>query len=186
MAHLDPIPHFVEEGAKNVPSSARLSAELYAQALDSLVIACVDILVTHRDHIFLVKRKTYPHPSWWFIGGRMRAGESPVSTAQRKVVEDIGLDRIAAERFRYVGTFSTQFARRQQPPQENGLHTLNLTYHLTVSPEEIRQIQLCDQEYAESQWIANEAIATYLADDRLMHQVMLQAIQSLNHRELDF
>lgn len=186
MAHLDPIPHFIEEGARSAPSSTRLPADLYAQALDALVIACVDILVTHRDHIFLAKRKTYPHLSWWFIGGRMQAGESPVRAAQRKVLEDISLAGIAAERFRYVGTFSTQFARRQQPPQENGLHTLNLTYHLTVSPEEIRQIQLCDQEYAESQWVANEVIGNYLLDNLVMHQVVLQAIQALNHRELDF
>jgi ADP-ribose pyrophosphatase YjhB (NUDIX family) len=186
MAHFDPIPHFVEEGARKAPSSINLPSDLYAQALDVLVIACVDILVTHRDHIFLVKRKTYPHPSWWFIGGRMQAGESPIGAAQRKVSEDIGLGTIAAERFRYVGIFSTQFARRQQPPQENGLHTLNLTYHLTVSPEEIRHIQLCDQEYAESQWLDNETIATYLGEDRLMHQVVFQAIQSLNHLELDF
>jgi ADP-ribose pyrophosphatase YjhB (NUDIX family) len=184
MMQFDSVPHFAEEGSRPTPSPRTLlPSDLYAQVLDSMVIACVDVLLTHREQVFLAKRKTYPHPSWWFIGGRMQLGESPITSAQRKVYEDANLQAIAAERFQYIGTHSTQFARRQQSPQENGLHTLNLTYHLTVSPEEMRQIQLNPAEYAEGKWVAEQAIASYLGDERVMHQALWQVIQSLSNRK---
>ena len=55
----------------------------YGRALDCLVKACCDVIVTVADdderaqsepmqeHIFLGRRQVEPQPDWWFIGGRM-------------------------------------------------------------------------------------------------------------------
>jgi hypothetical protein len=56
--------------------------EEYGRALDCIVKACCDVIVTVVDEqhvvgspmqekIFLGRRQVEPQPDWWFIGGRM-------------------------------------------------------------------------------------------------------------------
>jgi hypothetical protein len=56
--------------------------EEYGRALDCLVKACCDVIVSVADgaraagtdmeeKIFLGRRQVEPQPDWWFIGGRM-------------------------------------------------------------------------------------------------------------------
>jgi hypothetical protein len=60
----------------------RIPDEEYGRALDCLVKACCDVIVTVVDEpcaarsslqekIFLGRRQVEPQPDWWFIGGRM-------------------------------------------------------------------------------------------------------------------
>jgi hypothetical protein len=60
----------------------RMPDEDYGRALDCLVKACCDVIVTVADgpcaagssmseKIFLGRRQVEPQPDWWFIGGRM-------------------------------------------------------------------------------------------------------------------
>jgi hypothetical protein len=58
----------------------RIPDEEYGRALDCIVKACCDVIVTVADEpaaaslqemIFLGRRQVEPQPDWWFIGGRM-------------------------------------------------------------------------------------------------------------------
>ncbi len=143
------IPHFTE---RNQPRTAvYLPDREYGLALDALVITCVDVLLVQGDTCLLGKRRTLPRPDWWLIGGRMIAGESPLAAAQRKVQAEAGLG-LAADRFQFLGVYSTEFATRSQPPQNHGLHSVNLTYFVTVSAIERQAIHLTPSEYADAQW----------------------------------
>ena len=62
----------------------RIPDDEYGRALDCLVKACCDVIVTVADEpfeaqsplqekIFLGRRQVEPQPDWWFIGGRMCA-----------------------------------------------------------------------------------------------------------------
>jgi len=145
------VPHFEEPGRSHpVTPGENLSQETYARALDHLVITCVDIALVFDSQVFLAKRRQYPRKSWWLIGGRMRAGESPLETAQRKLAQEAGLT-VTGDRLHYVGVYSTCFAIRAQPPQHHGSHSVNLTYQLQLTAPEKTQISLDPQEY-EPDW----------------------------------
>ena len=64
------------------------------RALDTLVKACSDVLVTTNNgtKVFLGKRKVEPQPDWWYIGGRVRPGDTPESGAARNVKRELGLN----------------------------------------------------------------------------------------------
>ena len=131
------IPHFQEQGRTNpVSASDRMSTAVYGTALDYLVIACVDLVFTHQNRVLLAKRDRPPRNSWWIIGGRMAAGEAPVVAALRKAAEEAQLSQLTADRCRCIGVYSTCFANRHQPPQEHGLHSLNVVYHVELTAAE--------------------------------------------------
>ncbi|WP_299484609.1 NUDIX hydrolase [Acaryochloris sp. IP29b_bin.137] len=174
------VPHYREpDRAYQVESDARLPTEIFSQALDHLVIACVDLVFTHQQQVLLAKRCTYPQKSWWVIGGRMIAGESPLQSAQRKATEEAGL-AIAKDRFHYLGVYSTCFAYRQQSPQDRGLHSLNITFEVTLTPAEKQQIQLDPKEYSEWQWRSHTKARSQLDSTHGMDQALLHLIDRVN------
>lgn len=144
---------------------SRLSEDIYSAALDHLVIACVDVVFTHQAHVLLVKRNRYPRRSWWIVGGRMRVGESPVQTAIRKTSQELSLHNIDASRLQYVGTYSTCFAVRHQPPQHHGSHTLNVTYWTELTAIEKEQITLHPSEHETWEWLAIDRVHELLCTD---------------------
>jgi ADP-ribose pyrophosphatase YjhB (NUDIX family) len=172
------MPHHFQDPDRQNPKapSDRLSSDLYSQALDHLVIACIDILLTHQSQIFLAKRQSPPRPSWWIIGGRMAAGESPLAAAHRKLLEEVGL-AISPDRLSYIGAYSTCFSTRQQPPQHHGLHSLNLTYQVELTPPEKAALDLSPTEYLQGEWMRDDRIAKLLDTAIVMDQALLQIIQ---------
>ncbi|MGI0486067.1 NUDIX domain-containing protein [Pantanalinema rosaneae CENA516] len=150
------VPHFEERGRLNPKTSHdRMPESLYSSALDYLVITCVDLAFVREGQLLLAQRCQYPRASWWLIGGRMVAGESPIATAQRKAAEEAQLGNLTVDRFQFIGTYSTCFAMRQQEPQQHGSHTVNLTYRVTLTQLEQTQIQLSQTEYNSTyRWLA--------------------------------
>lgn len=155
------VPHFAESLSNEPRSPIYLPSRAYGLALDALVITCVDVLFIQGETLLLGKRRMFPRPDWWLIGGRMMAGESPLAAVQRKVREEAGL-RITGDRYQFLGVYSTRFAQRSQPPQEQGLHSVNLTYWVEVSTAEQAAIVLTPQEYADYRWFTPTAIHTIL------------------------
>lgn len=176
------VPHF-EEARRHAPTSPtdRLPEAIYATALDYLVITCVDLVLTRGDRVLLAKRNREPHPGWWLIGGRMAAGESPAMVVQRKATEEAGLVNLAIDRFQFIGVYSTCFARRSQPPQKHGLHSVNLTYQLELTDQEMPNVQLVSSEYDEWQWFHKNDIETVLKPELAIDQALLRIIQDLPH-----
>jgi ADP-ribose pyrophosphatase YjhB (NUDIX family) len=172
------MPHHYQDADRQNPTTPadRLPTALYSQALDHLVIACIDILLTHQSQIFLAKRKSPPRPSWWIIGGRMAAGEAPLAAAHRKLLEEVGLD-IAPDRLLYIGVYSTCFSTRQQPPQQNGLHSLNLTYQVELTADEKAALNLSATEYLEGEWMSSDRMTGLLDMAIVMDQALLQIIR---------
>jgi ADP-ribose pyrophosphatase YjhB (NUDIX family) len=172
------MPHHYQDSDRHNPTTPadRLPTSLYSQALDHLVIACTDILLTHQTQIFLAKRNAPPRPSWWIIGGRMAAGESPLAAATRKLLEEVALD-IAPDRLSYIGVYSTCFSTRQQPPTQNGLHSLNLTYQLELTSHEKSALKLSPTEYAQGEWMKRERLSTLLNPTIALDQALLKIIQ---------
>jgi hypothetical protein len=56
-----------------------LGDEEYGRALDTFVKGCADVLLEDAatGELLIARRTCHPQPSWWFMGGRMRAGDSP-------------------------------------------------------------------------------------------------------------
>jgi len=101
--------------------------------------ACTDLLFRREDGcVLLGKRCVEPQPDWWFVGGRMRAGERPCDSARRIAKRELQLD-LEQREFDTVGHYSflwyaphiscrasvlmaaaTTRAKRAQPPVENG------------------------------------------------------------------
>jgi ADP-ribose pyrophosphatase YjhB (NUDIX family) len=176
------MPHHYQDADRQNPTTPadRLPIALYSQALDHLVIACIDILLTHQSQVFLAKRKAPPRPSWWVIGGRMAAGESPLAAVHRKLLEEVGLD-IDCDRLLYIGVYSTCFSTRQQPPQQNGLHSLNLTYQVELTADEKAALSLSATEYLEGEWMSDDRITELLDRAIVMDQALLQIIQDFKN-----
>jgi ADP-ribose pyrophosphatase YjhB (NUDIX family) len=175
------IPHFVEAGRTN-PKTVRdrMPEHAYATALDHLVITCVDLAFLHGDCILLARRNTYPRKSWWIIGGRMIAGESPIQTAQRKAAEEAQLPDLAGDRFQFIRAYSTCFTRREQAPMENGSHTVNLTYQVILTDEERQQIQLSHREYeADYGWVPLTQVRDLVASEDELDQALLQIVHDV-------
>lgn len=152
----------------------------YSSALDYIVFTCVDIAFLYGDRLLLAKRNHYPRKSWWIIGGRMVAGETPIQTAQRKASEEAQLHHLAAERFQYIGVYSTSFAFREQAPMHHGSHSVNLTYQVTLSESETQLLQLTSSEYDSNyQWIRLEQISELADPHSPLDQALLQIAQDL-------
>ncbi len=179
MHHTD-VPHFEEAGRRNpVTPADRMPAREYGIALNYLVFACVDIALTYQNQVLLAKRSRYPRKSgWWILGGRMVAGESPLSAATRKVAEEAGLVSLEPKRFVYLGAYSTCFAKRDQEPAENGSHSVNLTYQLELTSEEQAQILLND-EYDDWQWVAFGRVGQLLDPTIALDQALLNIVREL-------
>jgi len=71
--------------------SVFLPDEEYGRALDTLVKACTDILLTNdKGEILLGKRVVQPQPDWWYpCGGRMKPGETPYTSAARLLKREL-------------------------------------------------------------------------------------------------
>jgi ADP-ribose pyrophosphatase YjhB (NUDIX family) len=177
------VPHFEESGRFNpVSAQDKMPAQEFGIALDYLVLTCVDLVLVNRDRILLAQRHQYPRPSWWVIGGRMSAGESPLQAAQRKAWEEAHLS-LPPERFHYLGAFSTCFARRAQEPQHHGLHSVNLTYQVSLADTETTQIRLVDTEYtAIYQWADCNTMQKILDPDDSIDQVLWAIAATVFHQ----
>lgn len=170
--------HFEEEGRKSPTCNGdRMSEEDYSAALDNLVITCVDVVLTLEGKVLLGKRNVYPRKTWWVIGGRMLPGEEPIYAAKRKLIDEAGID-IDVFRLKYIGCYSTCFAFRQQEPQRNGSHTLNLTYQLELKKHE-SQIELKNSEYETSRWFEIREIVDLLDPNNQLDKALLQVVKDL-------
>jgi len=165
-------PHF--ETGKFTSHFIFLPDEEYSRALDCLVKCCTDILLTDQTgRIFLGKRKVHPQPDWWFVGGRMRPGETPASSAVRNVRRELGIT-LSTDRLKSVGHYSFLWEMRNQPPMDHGTADISIVHTAVLTPEEAAIVKLDTAEYSSSQWILPEDL---LAGD--YHPALKQATRDL-------
>lgn len=129
----------------------------YGLALDCLTKAVADVLIESADGSLLLlgKRNTEPQPDWWFVGGRMRPGESTTEAAARNVKRETGVE-VRPGRFKVVANYSFVWGKRAQPPMNNGTADISTvhTVRLTTSEEALISKENMDQkEYDDVQWM---------------------------------
>ena len=157
--------HFEEEGF--VPHAIFMDEKDYAKVLDNIVVTCVDICVVNRqDQILLGKRTWYPMRDWWIIGGRMRPGESFNEAAARHIKRELGLE-VDPCRFERLWEYSMAWAKRAQPPEDNGCHMVSITMLLRLEPKEEAQIKH-NEEYEAVQWVDLDTVA----EDTSLHPAL--------------
>jgi len=178
------VPHFAEAGRVNPKTASdQMPETAYAVALDHLVLTCVDLVFLHQNQILLARRNRYPRKTWWVVGGRMVAGESPIATAQRKAFEEAGLPGLASDRFQLVGVYSTSFARREQEPTHHGSHTVNITYLVELTAAEKAEVKLTQSEYdAGDQWVELEQVINLIDPNDSLDQALVAIVHDVKAR----
>lgn len=142
--------------------------------LDSIVIACVDILVvTASREIVLGKRSWHPQADWWLFGGRLKTGEQLTGAARRLANDELGLD-INEHRFEYLTTFAAAWNLRAHAPKENGTHSLSVVFVLSITSEEESTIAYND-EYTQIKVVARDVMAK---ESSTYHPALLQCISA--------
>ena len=98
---------------------------LYAQIIDCMPIACVDVAIVCNGHILMVVRNDKPaQDMWWLPGGRVYKGETMVGAAHRKALEEVGLDCFVGP---MVHTAETIFP---DGPHDTSIHSINSCFLL--------------------------------------------------------
>lgn len=143
-----------------VAHPSHLNEEAYSQALDSLVIACVDIAPVYEGKLLLGKRTRHPQADWFIFGGRMIAGERLKESARRLMRVEMNLT-INAERIAYLTSFAAAWGKRAHEPENNGTHTVSFTMTVSLNDSELESLRLND-EYSDWKLVTLEDL---LADE---------------------
>mmetsp|Transcript_21036 Transcript_21036/g.66656 ORF Transcript_21036/g.66656 Transcript_21036/m.66656 type:complete len:227 (+) Transcript_21036:1052-1732(+) len=152
MADIYRTAHF--ETGTYVKNKTFLTDEEYSRGLDTFVKGCADTLLTKAStgEVLIGERKVQPQPDWWFIGGRMKAGLTPVEAAANNVRRETTLD-IPHSRYHTVCHQSYVFQYRKQEPAGNGTADIACVFTVALTDEEAAQLKMCNEEYAGVKWI---------------------------------
>jgi ADP-ribose pyrophosphatase YjhB (NUDIX family) len=162
---------YIEDGYK--PAQIFLDRDTYAKALDTLVVACVDIAPVYKGKVLLGKRTRHPQADWFIFGGRMHAGEGVGDSAKRLMKTEMGLT-VAEERLTFLTTFSAAWAKRAHAPIDNGTHTTSFTLAIELREEEVERINLND-EYSEYKFVDPKT----LINDQSYHPALGQCAKAV-------
>ena len=163
-----------------------LSDEEYARALDTIVKGCADVLITDSSgegKILIGYRNVEPaKDSAWFIGGRIRVGDSAIRAARRNVLRECKID-IEEERFKFVCTSTHVWSRRKQRPEENGTGDVIVVTTVAITEEEKNKIVMTNTEYHGFAWVSPEEILT---NDEF-HEALKDAVKAMffNQKQLE-
>jgi len=121
---------------------------LYAQILENMPIACVDIAIAAQGAVLLVRRKDPPaRRQWWVPGGRVLKGETMRETAIRKAREEVGIDCHAG---RIVHTAETIFP---DGPEGIPVHSINSCFFMCPVDKDF-SIRL-DDHHSDHEWVSH-------------------------------
>lgn len=142
------LPQLYKELPELQLSSQFVDPAVYAQAIESLIIVCTDIVFINRQHktLYLVKRKAKPSATWYMFGGRMKRGETETEAALRNLKKETGLT-LTADRLTYWNIGRFWWKDRQQEPQDRGVDALAFMFIVEPTAEELAAIQLDPEEY---------------------------------------
>lgn len=123
-----------------------IPTKIYHQIITHAPVACVDIAITHNNCVLLVKRLDEPAKGqWWFPGGRVYKGEMMRDTANRKALEEVGLE---CEVGPLIYTAETVF---EDGPNGIPVHSINSCFLL--KPLGIKVIKL-DNHHSAWSWFS--------------------------------
>lgn len=126
-----------------IPRKFIADDKAYGEALEAFVAVCTDCLFFNQEKgtVYLAKRKAKPMScEWWFIGGRVFAGEDEHTAMRRCIKRETGLE-IDPERIDFLAMKRYLFKDRQQEPQEKGCDSLCYIFGLEVTEAEIATVR---------------------------------------------
>eukprot|EP00897_Mesotaenium_endlicherianum_P006555 jgi/Mesen1/5928/ME000301S05069 len=155
----DHLPHFVTGEFKS--QNVFLEDKEYGLALDCLVKACTDLFILDGEgsncNILLGKRIVEPQPDWWFMGGRMKPGETPEQSVARLVGRELNLIVNPVD-IKLIGVHSYAWQRRQQLPMDNGTCDISACFSLVLEKAVVDSIKFDEKEYSDIRWFSIEEI----------------------------
>lgn len=121
-----------------------LEEELYRKVVRCLPIVCVDLLITNKEGlILLVKRSNPPGVGeWWFPGGRTLFKETRDEAVPRKLMQECNLQ---PESFKALGMFDIIIDRETDGTTAHSVTTL---YHVIPQDGEVK----VDSQSSEFSW----------------------------------
>jgi len=174
------MPHYVT--GTYTRNSTFLNDEEYSRALDCFVKGCADIFLTDsKGNAMLGKRKVEPQPDWWFLGGRMKAGDTIEEAAARNCKRETKLD-IDPSRWSFVCAQTMLWQFRKQEPCGNGTADINVIMTAEITDEEKASMVMCNQEYETWGWFQPEELLSEGSEIKL-HPVLRRGLTELvnNH-----
>lgn len=170
---------YVEDPNHRMPRKF-LSADVYAQAIESFPIVCTDAVPISREHgtLYLAKRVIKPMEGWWIIGGRSFASEMPEDSVRRHFRQDTSLD-IPPERFGFVCMNRYIWRDRQQEPQDVGSDCLGYTFAVELEPSEleIASANMNPQEYDTGVGLREFSLSQLMVEG--VHQAVLDMYEKI-------
>ncbi len=132
------LPYWTEDTLGKKLATPRLSDEVYAASSATYVLVCVEILLVNLAErlIYLPWRKRKPCVGWWYLGGRMKRGESEHETAKRVLEREAGLV-LDSDRFQYIRCHRLIAADREEIPQDAGADYLSFQFVVDITPAEL-------------------------------------------------
>ncbi|MGI5170646.1 NUDIX domain-containing protein [Spirillospora sp. CA-253888] len=130
-----------------------LPEPVYAQALDNLVQANVDVIVHTGDgRVLLGYRKDLPlRDMFWVFGGRMKVGETMADAGARALARELGLDA-DRERLHFANIYNVMWGTRSAPPEERGFQTLLTLMTYRCTGEEAESVTAADNTHQSVRW----------------------------------
>lgn len=119
-----------------------ISDDLYKQMLLNLPILCVDLIIQNsKGEYLLVKRDNEPVKGlWWIPGGRVIKNDDVYVSAQKKCMQEIGVD---INDWRVVGIYDDQYDTNAHG-LDTRIHTLSILCRTNVHVE-ASEIRLDEQ-----------------------------------------
>ena len=139
--------------------SKRLEKHLYAQAIESLIVVCADILIINKKKklIYLAERSVKPMKGFWSIGGRRFVGDTLVESVRNNFLRETSVN-INMEKFEYICTKEVIWKDRKEEPQDFGKHDLVQFFYVELDFEELKQASrnLCKSEYSQKGLVSSD------------------------------
>lgn len=134
------LPNIYVEDPDHKMEKPELSNEVYAQAIQSMIIVCTDAVIVDmgQQAIYLAERATKPMQGLWWIGGRRFPQENALKSVRRCFKRETGHD-FSDERFTFVDIAEYVWKDREQEPQDAGSHNLVYTFAVELSDVELAQ-----------------------------------------------
>ena len=140
--------------------------------------ACANALVVREARILLVLRAHAPWQGMWCApGGFCDAGEHPVETAEREILEETGF------RARVTGWIGIWVSTYADDPEDGDADTISVAYYLAVPADE-GGAAFDAAETAEVAWFALDELPQRLAPLGVLEEIVAAASPAIRSGEL--
>ncbi len=153
-----------------------LSDEEYARAQSALPIVCTDLIIVDDKGRFVLAYRLHPAAQgWWWKGGRMKTGDTPLASLTRLMQREIGF---VPDGIRYFAHLHHLWAKRKESPQDTGKHDVIFLHSVVLDEKSIANIKLDPNEYDTERGLmrydGTQEVREIVADAyRLYHSVTL-------------